>query len=47
MAEFDTDFSYSTPAAELDCKSLSALLARQFRPQAPDMACGLARSKLR
>jgi hypothetical protein len=47
MAEFATVFSYSLYAAKLGYKPISAFFSRQFRPQAPDMACGLVRSTLR
>lgn len=47
MAEFNTVYSYSIRAVKLGYKPLSAFLSHQFRPQAPDMACGLVRSTLR
>ena len=47
MAEFSTVFAYSTRAVKLGYKPLSAFFSCQFRPQAPDMACGLVRSTLR
>lgn len=47
MAEFGTVFSYSTYAVKLGYKPISAFFSRQFRQQAPDMACGLVWSTLR
>jgi len=47
MAEFITIFLYSMRAVELGYKPLSAFFSCQFRPQAPDMACGLVRSTSR
>ena len=47
MAKFSTVFLYSIRALKLGYKPLSAFSSRPFRPQAPDMACGLARSTLR
>lgn len=42
-----TVFSYSMRAVKLSHKPLFAFFSCQFRPQAPDMACGLVRSTLR
>lgn len=47
MAEFSTVLLCSSYAAKLGYKPFSAFFSCQFRPQAPDMACGLARSTLR
>jgi len=47
MAEFGAVISYSIYAVKLGYKPISAFFSRQFRPQAPDMACGLVRSTLR
>ena len=47
MAEFSAVFSYGIYAAKLGYKPLSTFFSCQFRPQAPDMACGLVRSTLR
>ena len=47
MAKFGTVFLYSIRTLKPGYKPLSALFPRQFRPHAPDMACGLARSTLR
>ena len=47
MAEFSTVFLYGMRVVKLGCKPFSAFFPRQFRPQAPDMACGLVRSTLR
>ena len=47
MAKFSAVFLYSTHTEELGYKPLPALFSCQFRPQAPDMACGLVRSTLR
>jgi hypothetical protein len=47
MAKFNTLFSYSMYAEELGYKPLSAFFSCQFRPQTPDMACGLVPSKVR
>ena len=46
MGKFSTVFLCSMRAVELGYKPLSAFFSRQFRPQAPDMACGLVRSTL-
>ena len=47
MAEFSTVFLHSMHTVKLGCKPFFAFFPRQFRPQAPDMASGLVRSKLR
>lgn len=47
MAEFGTVLSYSICSVKLGYKPLPAFFSCQFRPQAPDMACGLVRSTLR
>lgn len=47
MVEFGAIFSYSTNAAKQGYKTRAAFFACQFRPQAPDMACGLVPSSLR
>jgi hypothetical protein len=47
MAKFSTVFSCSKRAVKLGYKPFSTFFSCQFRPQAPDMACGLARSTLR
>lgn len=43
MAEFSTLFSCCICAIKLGHKQFSDFLSYQFRPQAPDMACGLVR----
>lgn len=47
MAEFSTVFLCSKRAVKLGYKPLPAFFSRQFRPQAPDMTCGLVRSTSR
>ena len=47
MGRFSTVYLSSIWAARPVCKPLCGVFVRQCRPQAPDMACGLARSTLR